>query len=256
MFTRLIIIICLLFASMQVVPAREIIRVTSGEYPPWTSENLKKKGFTNHVIREAFALEGYKVTFTFYPWKRAYEAAKNGKKYQATSYWYPSEERAEDFYYSDPLQTDQTVFFYLDDNPLPDWTTLEDLKGVRIGATREYTYTEEFWGAHKSGELDIQVANSDVLNFNKLIKGRIDTFPTADLVGQKLLREEFPAEVASSVTFHPKPLVASTGHLLISQSAENAEDLLAKFNRGRAKLKKSGRYDEFLQDLIEGRYER
>ena len=239
----------------QGTPAAETIHITTGEFTPWTSANLKHGGFTNHVISEAFKLEGYDVKFTFYPWKRTYEAAKDGNGFQATSYWYPSEERARDYFYSHPLQIDRTVFFHLKDSPLPNWKTLDDLKGKRIGATREYTYTPEFWAAQKSGRLNIQVANSDEVNFNKLINGRIDLFPAELQLGRRLLNQVFGLDVAETVGYHVNPLVAPTGHLLISKQIENGEELASKFNQGLAKLIESGRYAQFQQDLVTGKYE-
>ena len=145
-------VLCSVFTSAATA---ESIEITTGEYAPWTSESLKHGGFSTHVITEAFKLEGYDVNFTFYPWKRVYEAAKDGRRFHASSWWYTSDERAKDFHYSDPLLTDSTVFFYLKENPLGEWNALDDLKGRRIGATAGYTYTPEFWEAAKSGLLDI-----------------------------------------------------------------------------------------------------
>lgn len=251
---RSIILFCLL-AWLQIASAGETVRITTGEFSPWTSESLKHQGFTNRVIREAFKLEGYAVEFTFYPWKRAFESAKSGEKFHATSYWYPSDERAKDFIYSDPIQSDATVFFHLKSNPPPEWETLDDLKGMRIGATAGFTYTTEFWDAAKSKRLDIEEAASEELNFKKLLKGRIDLFPSDPLVGQKVLQENFGSKEIETVTYHDKPMVAPTGHLLFSRKLANGEALVAAFNRGLAKLRDSGRYTLFQTDLIAGKYE-
>lgn len=252
---KLALFILCLMAAVQTASGGEVIRITTGDFPPWTSEKLKHGGFTNHVISEAFALEGYTVEFTFYPWKRAYDAAKEGEKFQATSYWYPSERRREDFYYSDPLQEDAIVFFHLKSNPLPHWETLEDLRGRHIGATEGFTYTDEFWAASAAGVLNIEVAISDKINFRKLLKGRIDLFPSDPLVGRRILLEEFGLKAAEAVTYDPRPLTAVTGHLLFSKNAENVEELLAAFNRGLAKLKASGRYALFQSEWIAGKYD-
>jgi polar amino acid transport system substrate-binding protein len=250
------IVLCLLLPVVtHVASAQVTLHISTGEFAPWSSETLKHKGFTSHVISEAFKLEGYDVEFTFYPWKRAYESAKSGEKFHATSYWYPSNERRKEFYYSEPLQSDRTVFFHLKSNPLADWKTLDDLKGKRIGATLGFTYTVEFWDAAKSKRLDVQEASSDDLNFKKLLKGRVDLVPSDPLVGQKILLETFGADVAGTVTFHPKPLVAPTGHLLFSKQLENGEDLVSTFNRGLAKLRESGQYAQFEADLIAGKYD-
>ena len=123
--------------------AQNVISISTGEYPPWTSKDLKYDGFVNHVITESFKREGYIVQYKYYPWKRNYIQAKKGK-FHATSYWYYSKEREKNFYYSDPVSIEKIVFFHLKLNPMKDWGTLNDLKSYRIGATREYTYTKEF----------------------------------------------------------------------------------------------------------------
>lgn len=248
------ILFCLLLTAVEVTVGAEIVRITTGEWPPYMSENLKHGGLSNHVISEAFKLEGYSVEFAFFPWKRAFEAAKSGDKYHATSYWYRSPEREKLFIYSEPLQIDKNVFFYRKDNPLEHWETLDDLKGKRIGAVAGFTYTKEFWDAQKSGKLQIETASSEELNIRKLWKGRIDIFPTGPLVGQMIIRELFGPEALERAAFHPKPLLAVTGHLLISKKTEHANELVEAFNRGLAKLKENGRYAQFREDLIAGKY--
>jgi polar amino acid transport system substrate-binding protein len=252
---RIALLVLLMLAGMQGAPADDIVRITSGEYPPWTSDKLKYGGFTNHIVKEAFELEGYKVEFSFYPWKRAYEAAKKGEKFHATSYWYPSEHRLEDFIYSNPLQEDAIVFFHLESNPLADWSTLEDLKGKTIAAHEGFTYTDEFWAASKAGVLDVEVAISDEINFRKLLKGRVDLYPSDPLTGRRVLEQKFGLEAMESVTYHPKPLTAVTGHLLFSKKVNNIEKLVASFNRGLTSLKSSGRYALIQAEWMAGKYD-
>jgi polar amino acid transport system substrate-binding protein len=251
---RIALLIFFMLIGVQGAAENEIVRIASGEYPPWTSQKLKYGGFTNHIIIEAFALEGYKVEVTFYPWKRAYETAKKGEKFQATSYWYPSEQRTEDFIYSDPLQEDAIVFFHLKTNPLTSWSTLADLKGKTIAAHEGFTYTDEFWAASKAGDLDVEVAISDELNFRKLLKGRVDLYPSDPLTGKRVLLEKFGLEAMKSVTYHPRPLTAVTGHLLFSKRADNIEKLVVVFNRGLATLRSSGRYALLQSEWMAGQY--
>ena len=87
------------------------------------------------------------------------------------------------------------------------------------------------------------------------MKGRIDLFPMDPLVGQKLLQQTFGAEVAETITYHPQPLVAPTGHLLFSKQLATGQQLVADFNRGLAKLRESGKYAQFQADLIAGKYD-
>ncbi|MFO7817628.1 MAG: hypothetical protein R6V39_08120, partial [Desulfovibrionales bacterium] len=84
--------------------------------------------------------------------------------------------------------------------------------------------------------------------------GRIDIFPSAEIMGYKTLRDNFSAEVVDSITSSSKPLHTSTGHLLFPKSRDDAQKLLADFNKGLKQLKDSGRYDELLDDVLAGKY--
>ena len=233
--------------------AQEIITVATLEYPPWTGKNLKFNGFVNHVISEAFKRSGYSVRFTYLPWERAVTETKNGK-YAALSYVYYSEAREKEFHLSGPISEEKIVFFHLKSNPIRDWKTLDDLKNYRFGATRGYTYTQEFWEAAESKRIKVDITDSDKQNFKKLFAGRIDIFPSGLVNGYSFLRKEFQAGKLQLLSYHPKPLSATTGHLAFTKSRKNSENLRQIFNRGLAELKKEGLYDEFMANLLAGKY--
>ena len=233
--------------------AETVVTISSGEYPPWTGQALKQGGFVNHVITEAFKRQGYRVQFSYFPWKRSYESAKQGQ-FDATSYWYASTERALDFYYSEPVSTEKLVFFHLKINPMPDWQSFDDLKDYQIGATRGFTYTEEFWQAANDKRINVQVVTSDLQNLRKLLKGRIDLFPTTLFTGHNLILHEFDPSLAPLFTFHPKLLAETRGHLLFSKKRPGTSELLEAFNKGLAELKKEGLYSELFDDLLSGAY--
>ncbi len=246
----------LVFGSSFIVygaSAEEIIAVSTLEYHPWTGKNLKFNGFVNHVIAEAFQRGGYTVKYTYLPWKRAVTETKNGK-YSALSYVYFSTDREKEFYLSDPISEEKIVFFHLKSNPIKDWKTLDDLKKYTLGATRGYTYTAEFWKAAESKQLRVDVTDTDMQNFKKLIAGRIDIFPSGLVNGYSFLQKEFDASKANLLTFHPKPLSKTTGHLAFTKSSKDSEKLLRIFNQGLAKLKQEGLYDKFVDDLLAGKY--
>ncbi len=234
--------------------ANETITISTGEYTPFTSANLKHDGYVNHIIREAFKRVGYDVKYDYLPWKRAYELAKQGR-YKASSYWSINSERVKHFHASEPVVVDKTVFYHLKSKSI-DWNTLEDLKKYRIGATLEYSYSEEFWQAQKSKMLNIEVAPTDELNFKKLLRERIDIFPMGSITGYSLLSEKFDPSIVQLITFHPNALTSSPGHLMFSKADPNAEDLLKKFNEGLAQLTKEGMIDQFTDDLYAGRYKK
>jgi len=239
--------------SVDSAPAEEIITISTLEYSPWTGKNLKYNGFVNHVITEAFQRKGYTVKYTYLPWKRGVTETKNGK-YSALSYVYLSKDWEKDFYISDAISDEKIVFFHLKSNPMKDWKTLDDLKNYKFGATRGYTYTQEFWEAAESNRLKVDVTDSDLQNFKKLLVGRIDIFPSGFVNGYSILQKEFDASKSDLITFYPKPLSRTTGHLAFTRSRKNSENLLRIFNQGLAQLKEEGLYNKFMDDLLAGKY--
>ncbi|EPJ52412.1 MAG: hypothetical protein OFPI_14010 [Osedax symbiont Rs2] len=246
-------VICLYSLTAVNSQAQTVVTISSGEYPPWTGVALKHGGFVNHVISEAFKRQGYQVKFSYFPWKRAFESAKKGQ-FAATSYWYKSAERALDFYYSEPVSSEKLVFFHLKVKKIAHWKSFDDLKDYQIGVTRGYTYTEEFWLAANEKRINVQMVTSDLQNFRKLIKGRIDLVPTTLFNGYNLISNEFDPSLAPIFTFHPKVIAETQGHLLFSKKHPQAEKLVAAFNRGLAQLKEEGLYRKFFDDLLTGKY--
>jgi len=227
--------------------AEETITISTLEYAPWTGKNLKDNGFVNHVITEAFKRKGYTVKYSYLPWQRALTETKNGK-YSALSYVYWSKNREKEFFLSDPISEEKIVLFHLKTKPLKDWKTLDDLKDYQFGATRGYTYTKEFWEAAASKRLKVDVTDSDIQNFKKLLveRGLVN--------GYSILQKEFNPSISRLISFDPKPLSQTTGHLAFTRNRKDSENLLRIFNQGLAELKKEGLFDKFRDDLLAGRY--
>ena len=149
---------------------------------------------------------------------------------------------------------EKLVLFHLKSNPIKDWKTLGDLKNYKFGATRGYTYTQEFWAAFDSKQLTVDVTDNDIQNFKKLFAGRIDIFPSGLVSGYRILHKEFESGKIELLTYHRKPLSHTTGHLAFTRSRQDSGNLLQVFNHGLAKLKSEGLYNQFRDDLMEGKY--
>lgn len=230
------------------------VTIATGEYPPWTSQNLKDGGFVNDVIAQAFKREGIDTKFVYLPWKRAQLATKAGE-YDATSFWFHSDARAKDFLESQPVMHSVTVFFHLKSKQIPNWSKLSDLKAYTIGATRGYTYTDEFWAASKSGELHVDQANDDAVNLQKLLASRIDLYPTGQLTGWVLINSKFP-QAKDKLTTLPKPLVTTNGYLLFPKSKADSTSLVTTFNKGLAAMNADGTIKKLEDKLKSGGYSR
>ncbi|MCP4104420.1 MAG: amino acid ABC transporter substrate-binding protein [Desulfobacteraceae bacterium] len=235
-----------------IVFAEETIRITTGEWIPYSSSDIKHNGVLCRITTEAFALEGIKVQWGFFPWGRASELAKKGL-WDGSIFWYHTPERAKHFIYSDQIGSQSNVFFHLKTYKF-DWKTIDDLKGIKIGSTIGYSYGKAFDDADKKGELNNERVPSDEMNFRKLFAGRIQVFPMQMDIAYDLLNRKFASEV-QLVTYHPKLLNDLPVYLILSKNkTEQSNRIVKLFNKGLKQIKESGKYDKYFEEVTNGYY--
>ena len=228
------------------------IRLTNGEWGPYLSKDAPHYGFASHIVTEAFALAGVKIEYGFFPWARALKLAQDGT-WHGSVVWLDSEERREHFYYSDAVVPSKTAFFHLKNSEF-DWNSFEDLKGVQIGGTLQYSYGEEFDAAEKAGIIKTDRAQTDDLGLKKLLKRRIKLFPGELMVTYDLIRTSFSPEQAASLIHHPKLVNEQPQYLLLSKKIAGSKAMLDLFNEGLKQLKASGKYEQIIADALAGKY--
>ncbi len=243
----------IIFVFSTTCVAEETIRITTGEWPPLISEGLRHNGAAPHIVKEAFALEGIKVEYGFFPWARAYDLAKEGD-WDASIIWIRLAEREQHFHYSDTVFLGEEVFFHLKSNPF-DWKTIDDFEGITIGATTgDGGMGEKFLAAEKAGKIIVERVPSNDASFRKLLAERIDVVALNKDVGYFLVNTLFMPEEAKLVTHHPKPASSNTNHLIFSKKLPKNERLRMAFNRGLKKLREAGKINQFLNDFRAGKY--
>ena len=228
--------------------AGETIRLTTGEFVPFTSESLKYNGVISRIVTEAFALEGIEVEYGWYPWKRAMALVKSGE-WDGSSYWKKTPEREKDFYFSDVLTQSDYVFFHRVEKPF-NWTNLEDLKKVSVGGTIGYFYQAAF----EQSKLNVQWVSTDEVNLKKLLLGRIDVFPANIDATYYLLQKNFSVDEIKSIKYHKKPLSTAPSSLIFSKKIKRNERLIRLFNKGLKQLKDSEKYDKYFEESRNGDY--
>lgn len=243
---------CLLFS--QLVFAKELVTIAVGEWSPYISEKLKYQGVVGRIVRNAFALEGVEVQFRYYPWSRALDMNKKGL-FHGTAPWYITEDRKKLFLYSeDYICRISTVFFHLKTFVF-NWKDYKDIGSrFKIGGTIGYLYSEGFQKAIKDKTINVEWVATDELNLKKLFKRRIDIFPNDIMAGYAKVYELFPKQISEMVTNHPRMIKDDPAYLMISKEIPNSEELVKKFNRGLSKLKASGQFDKYYDELLEGKY--
>jgi polar amino acid transport system substrate-binding protein len=241
---------CLVLTIASTTFASETVRITNGEWPPFTSERIQHAGVLSRLVSEAFALEGVTVEYSYFPWKRAYESAKTGE-FDGSVGWAPTPAHLQDFYMSDPVIDVDKAFFHLKTTPFT-WTTLEDLHPWRIGSTAGYSYGPDWDQAVKEGQLQIEEVTMDEQNIRKLVAKRVDVVAMEIEVADYMIQTFLTPEEAASITRHPKLLMQTPICLALSRESNRSETLLARFNRGLRLLKSSGRYSLYLEESRRG----
>lgn len=119
------------------------------------------------------------------------------------------------------------------------FNTLEDLKGLTIGATKEFSYTPEFWKAGNEGlfKLDIIVKNN--LQILKLLNKRFDMVPMNTLLTSYELKKN---GLISKVDFLPVPLKKSSYYNVFVKKSDypNLEELVKKYDEILKEMKEDG----------------
>ena len=225
----------------------ERVRITNGEWPPFTSERLPHHGPLSRVVVEAFALEGITVDYGFFPWKRAYQHARTGK-WDGTIGWAPTPEHLADFHMSEPLMVLDKALFHLKSTPF-DWTTIEDLSRWRLGGTAGYSYGKEWDLAVREGRLKVEEVPLDEQNIRKLLLRRIDVAAMELDVARYLMATQLSPQEADLLTYHPRFIMQTPICLGLSRQSEESPARLARFNRGLQRLRHSGRYEVYMGDL-------
>ena len=250
---NIFLILGLLITSIS-VQAQTKITISTGEYAPFSGVNLKNDGFVNQVISEAFALNDIKVEFIYLPWRRAYNSAKNGD-YDASSFWFLSEERQKDFLMSDPVSNDPLVLIQSTKSDVINWDKIEDLSGRSIGYTSGFTYPDNLMDAITKGDIKGQTAQDDRGSMKKILVNRVELFVISQTVAYTLAQELTNENFDNNFMVSGKALKDVTGHLAISRNGKNnPEELLRIFNKAIQQLRDSGRYQELLDQLKNNYY--
>ncbi len=226
-----------------------IIRISNGEWAPFSGENLPGNGCDSQIISEVFNRMGYTVEYEFFPWARAMALAQNGE-FDGTVEWDDTPEWRKSFYINkEAISPQEWVFFHRKNIPFH-WETIQDLAGKKIGITAGYIYSNAFSLNNGEIELHFEEASSDEANFKKLIAGRIDIFPMERSVGEFLLKEKFNQQETELITYHPKPLAAFKPRLLLNRKIPENELLIAQFDETLEQYRETPEYRDILDTCL------
>lgn len=243
-----VVLACAMAAPWSVLAKPPILKIATGELPPYMAAARADQGISLSVVRRAFELVGYGVEFTFLPWSRALAETRLGK-WDATAAWGNNPERNPPFFVSDNVVTEQWVFVYRNAVKFQ-WNTLADLKPYRVALIQDYTYTPEIWAMAQSGAFKSDRLPNEAAAIRMLLLDRVDVAPVERNVACDVLQKNFTDQDAAKLSVHPKHMIDSfTSHVLLPRALPASANLVVDFNAGLKKLKASPEYNKLLSQV-------
>lgn len=182
--------LCLLVAFSTGAYAKEVtIHFAGFNYPPfYFEEDGRWQGIAVDLIDELSKRLDMKSDLTMYPFTRSLSHLKDGKV-DGIMILIKNPERAKLIRYTIPILRVRGLIWASADrvDGAVDFQDLNELSEYKVGVTRGYSYGHAFDELLKN--MDVEVANADLLNFRKLMSHRIDIFPGNEIVAHGLFRE-------------------------------------------------------------------
>ncbi len=216
------------------------IRLVTGEFTPFTGEELADGGISSRVVKAALNEAGlHEIVIQFRPWGRGYQQTLLSH-YTATYPYAWSRERAKLFLYSAPINVDTLS-----------WYSRPDHDRARNGAWHKLslciplgwniTHAEQLMSQY---QMRLEQPKGVEQCLLMLERKRVDLVPMNDRVVFEASNRLF------GTPFKFLPLLqhrhSDTFYLIISRLHPNAHELMEAFNQGLAALRADGRYDQLL----------
>jgi polar amino acid transport system substrate-binding protein len=228
-------------AEKKIKKDTNVIHLATDHWPPFYSDKLEGGGILTEIAKEAFKSVGKEMKLTYLPWKRAEKDSADGNYDGLFGCWF-SEKRNKVFSFPKPIFESKTHFFTYGSKKVK-FSSLTDLKNLRIGTMRGYQYSKDFDNAKF---LNKNPVDKHVQMFKMLKTGRTDIFLESKLVTLFKLKIVMPGEVQNFKIVEP---ALTSGKLFIGFSKKNPRhlELVKNFNEGLEKIKKNGTYKKILE---------
>lgn len=186
------------------------------------------------LLRAVFKQLGEPLQLLPMPWARALNGLDRAE--HGVGGLYANRERLAKFDYGQPILT-ETVRVYAQRGRLRQFNGLDDLRGLRVGVLRGWSYGDEFDAARNAGLLKVEDVTDDRANFGKLERDFLDVVLSVEQTGEQVMASgEFP-----SVRAMPNPLTENPAYVAFHKSRQQ-QGLLARIDEVVAQLRRSGEH--------------
>jgi len=231
-------ILCLSFCTHTLVAmANTPIRIVADEWPPLSGSNLPSGGFSVQLTKELLQELGYAVRVDFAPWKRIMRT-RNRDDYDLVSAMWMSEERKQDFHYTNSYLENKVVFVSQKQAPII-VSNMKAINNKRVGIVSSYAYPEKLLqqpGVIWEKAIDIEK------NLKKLLSNRLDAVLGTEVV---IRYEAKHLEGRAQLYFDSQnPVEKRTVHMAVNRQYQHHTKLVQQIDAMLETFKQNGRYDQ------------
>jgi polar amino acid transport system substrate-binding protein len=216
--------------------ASEVVIALDAQNPPfmYADRDGQAHGVYALLLRTLFTRLDLPMRLVCLPWPRALAGLDRAE--HGVGGIYSTAERQARHDFSQPLHV-ETIKVYTRRGGLRLFDRIDDLRGLRVGVLRGWSYGDTFDVASRGGLLQAEPVAADAQNFGKLERGFLDVALAIEQSGDALLATgDYP-----SVRALPNPLTENPTYLAFNKSAQQRA-LIARFDESLDKLRRSGEH--------------
>lgn len=232
------------FFSFSSVSEAQTLKIVTGEYAPYSGQDLPFGGVSTQVIQAVFKEVKQDIAIEFIPWNRAMNYLKSGNV--AGSFpWAKNSEREKELLYSKPVHEYKILSYLTKRSALDKKFSIYDKKAC-LASGWDISLFEKIFEKNKiSIERPITMESC----FQMLAMGRIDLVVMNEHVGNAMVKKLFPLN--SPLVGVAIDTLNNSGALYftVSKNYPNGKKIISDFNRGLRLLKKNGKYDLLVREL-------
>ncbi len=233
-FLSVLVTAACLWSGGVVAEQQQPVRLLANMSPPYADPKLPEQGLALELVTHILTRAGYKPEITIESWPRAMEGVRIGLYDALAAAWY-SEERAQEFRYSEPYLSSKLILVKLRETP-GDYFELAHLAGKRLGVRVDYAYGVDF---DAIPNLQLVEENHLIQNLLKLLNGSVD-FVIGDQRTVALQLREYLATQVHKFEVLDIDLPERKRHVAATRAAAGQEKMVAAFNRALVEARKDG----------------
>jgi len=220
-----------------------VVLAVEDSWPPYA--NSAGQGISTQIVQQAFAAVGIKLMVKVSPYARVLDQVEKGifvGGYNVTRQG--STEKKFLFGQQALLQASASFYFSNDNKAAQRYQNIADIPaGTSVGVIIDYEYGDLF-EQHKNRFKEVKVSSQEQV-INMLRLGRIDSAILFDAVAKHTLKAMSLTE--SSIRKGPLNHVSDI-YVAFSRMHKHGHYFSDKLDQGLVLIKKSGQYDDLLQD--------